>query len=300
MRQIVRKMIAMMLLCTAVFVMSNISVLAYDMPDETHDCSLTMTLKDPDSDARAAGSKVTIRLVADVAFVHGVPEYTLTSEYAGSGIDITGDLGTDTANELAHYSSVSGIGGTTVVADGSGTVLFDGLKCGVYLITAEELAPGFKSFVPFIYFLPYFDKTVNNWSYDGTAVPKISYQAPVSVSVRKIWNDDGKDRPSEITVQLKNENGVFDTVKLSDANNWRYQWDGLDSSLNWNVVEINIPLKYKATYSVTGNDFTITNTDQLVQTGQLDWPIPVLIFAGVLLLGAGVVLKISSRREDEG
>ncbi|MCQ2405532.1 MAG: hypothetical protein MJ083_06070 [Clostridia bacterium] len=39
-----------------------------------------------------------------------------------------------------------------------------------------------------------------------------------------------------------------------------------------------------------GDTFIITNTDSLIYTGQLKWPIPVLAAVGVLLVAAGVLV----------
>jgi LPXTG-motif cell wall-anchored protein len=44
--------------------------------------------------------------------------------------------------------------------------------------------------------------------------------------------------------------------------------------------------------------FTVTNTSTLIQTGQLVWPIPVLAFAGIALIGAGAVLLQKKRSHN--
>ena len=58
----------------------------------------------------------------------------------------------------------------------------------------------------------------------------------------------------------------------------------------YSIEEVNVPPSFIATYQQKGYFFTVTNTSVLIQTGQLLWPIPLLAFAGVLLIAAGTVL----------
>jgi len=48
-------------------------------------------------------------------------------------------------------------------------------------------------------------------------------------------------------------------------------------------VESSIPKGYVPYYNARYGTVTITNTAMLLQTGQLNWPIPVLCGLGVLL-----------------
>ena len=47
------------------------------------------------------------------------------------------------------------------------------------------------------------------------------------LTVRKVWVDDGVDRPDSITVQLLRDGEVYDKVELKQSNQWVYTWDDL-------------------------------------------------------------------------
>lgn len=141
--------------------------------------------------------------------------------------------------------------------------------------------------------------------------------------VLKVWNDEGGEdsRPEEITVQLLRDGKVFDTVQLTADNNWRHTWTELDAELDWTVVEKE-PEGYTVEVTREGVTFVITNTPEdvdipedptpagpgepptielpdepvpggpkLPQTGQLWWPVPALVSAGLLLILAGLLRR---------
>ena len=134
----------------------------------------------------------------------------------------------------------------------------------------------------------------------------------------KLWK-------AAITVRLIRDDGmVYSTVTLTAENNWRHTWNGLDAARQWYVVEDPVE-GYDATVTREGITFVVTNsrsdapeepdqptnptpptdTDEpttpatptgpiLPQTGQLWWPVPALIAAGLLL----VVLGLLRRRSE--
>ena len=83
----------------------------------------------------------------------------------------------------------------------------------------------------------------------------------ISRSVEKVWNDNNNpDRPTAITVQLLRNGEVVETVTLSAANGWSYNWPELDAGYTWSVKEVNVADGYTASVSRSGNTFIITNT----------------------------------------
>ena len=127
-----------------------------------------------------------------------------------------------------------------------------------------------------------------------------------SLHVLKVWKQDTDNtRPASIQVDLlqKDTEGntiVYDQQILSDDNQWSYTWNDLSSRYTWNVVETTVPEGYTESSIKEGNTVVLTNTsttpvieekpkpsNQLPLTGQLQWPIPVLVIAGIMFLIIG-------------
>lgn len=118
------------------------------------------------------------------------------------------------------------------------------------------------------------------------------------LTVIKAWDDDNNpERPDIVTLQLYNGAAAVDTITLTAADGWTYTWDELAADGEWRVIEVDIPNGYTPVYSRANNVITVTNTASLIDTGQLNWPIPVLGGLGVLVLASGVVMM--RKKKDE-
>ena len=160
--------------------------------------------------------------------------------------------------------------------------------------TAEEAA------VPAGYTVSYktegTETTITNTKNDTPPTPP-TY--PLDITVHKVWsNDNGKARPSSVTVTLYNGDIAYDRVRLSAHNNWTYTWKDPNAYGNWQVIETNIPKGYVPSYSVSGNIVTVTNTRSLIQTGQLNWPIWVLGGAGLALVALGGAMLVKKKKQN--
>ncbi|MBR2594032.1 MAG: Cna B-type domain-containing protein [Firmicutes bacterium] len=145
-----------------------------------------------------------------------------------------------------------------------------------------------------------------------------------TVEAEKVWNDKGheKERPKSIEVTLFRSGEEYETVILSDTNGWKYTWTDLDPKYTWTVKEASYFSEYTQSVEQKGGKFTITNTyipleppaesennpppvntpptdyPDLPQTGQLWWPIPILILSGLLFYAAGFVLNNKTKNDD--
>lgn len=121
---------------------------------------------------------------------------------------------------------------------------------------------------------------------------------PEDLTVKKVWSDENNkrgNRPASVTVTLYNGSTAVEKVTLSDSNDWTCTWEDLDGSGDWSVIETGIASGYTPSYSTAGSVVTITNTATLIQTGQLNWPIPVLGSLGVLMIFLGI---FTMRKKD--
>lgn len=85
----------------------------------------------------------------------------------------------------------------------------------------------------------------------------------ISVSVEKVWEDGNSvgSIPNEVEVQLYRDGKAYgNVVKLSNDNDWKYQWNDLDGAYEWTVDEVNVPEGYIKTITNNDTSFIITNT----------------------------------------
>ena len=149
--------------------------------------------------------------------------------------------------------------------------------------------------------------------------------------------DQEKERPDSIVVELlqtdvEGNTTVVDRQTLTKENQWSYTWKNLSTLMRWSVSEAEVPKGYTVAVTREGNTVVLTNTakkpgnpdgevnppskkptdkttnktvkkttdktsDKLPQTGQLWWPVLVLLFAGAICLLVGRVLR--DRKEEK-
>lgn len=257
------------------------------------DCSLTLHLTTDSQNEDPSGVEIEVIKVADVTGSGLV--YCADFSSFDKDIDSLAEKGFCEA--LTGFINNNGIQGTVVTTDKDGFAVLRNLDQGVYYSREKSVKENSPVFAPFLSVIPTDGKK------DVTVEPKTVARSitdeTISLTVKKVWNDDGKNRPDSVKVKLSSEDGEKETITLSSANSWTYKWEDLAKDKKWSVEEIDIPSGYKATYSSEGTVVTITNTAKLIQTGQTDWPLPVLFFAGMLFISAGVMLKIVGRKNDD-
>lgn len=196
----------------------------------------------------------------------------------------------------------------SAVTENDGAAKFTDISMGLYLIQGSSVEKdGYVySTLPFFAILPEQDLNSNTWNYDVVVNAKPG-QKPVRADyeVMKIWKDDcHKDqRPQSITISLICDGNVYDTVTLPHDGTWNYTWNELDTNHQWTVTEEPLEGYKNGEVQQEGNTFIVTNicdktanADKsqnpiLPQTGQLWWPVPVLLAAGLLFLVIGLIRR---------
>lgn len=204
-----------------------------------------------------------------VATVSSDAKFTLTDDFAKYQKDLAlNNLDSNgwkvLANTLSSFVSSDGLAplreGKT---NGQGTVTFDGLQTGLYLVTAPPCKLDDMTYLPqsFLVCLPNRNEA-GQWMYDVKALPKGKVLTSTDRMVQKVWKDDGQKakRPEAITVQLMKDKTVFETVTLNEANGWRYLWEDLGADALWQIVEKDVPDGYTVQIEEQGSVFVITNT----------------------------------------
>ena len=247
----------------------------------------TLTLTYRDGKPALSGAKFSIYRVADA---DETGELTVRSEFDEFDLDIRGKNDRrwrEMAQTLESYVLRRGLtpadSGKT---DKTGMLTFPTqgktLAAGLYLVIGERHTQGGNDYdaEPFFVLLPTQDLENNEWVYDVSANVKFG-KTPVpddgdtvTRKVLKVWDDDGAEdsRPQEITVELLRNGKVYDTVKLSEKNNWRYTWLDLDADARWSVTEKTVS-GYTVSITREGITFVVTNTKKPDRTDTPDTPV---------------------------
>lgn len=190
--------------------------------DTNKDFTFTVTLDQTDITGEFGG----------MTFTDGVATFTLKHNESMTATGLPAGIGfTVTEGDNSGYTVTSVEGTTTAGGTITGT------------IPAEDTA----------------EVIFNNYKSGGGGGPGDSY---TSLSVKKIWElDDGGTAADSVKVALLRNGAVDDTVILSDSNGWAYQWNRLNDSYVWTVMEVDTPEGFTSTISHKGNTWTITNDD---------------------------------------
>ncbi len=298
------------LLTLALLLSMSTAAFAYTDIDTEKTGSITVS----PANGQSIGTELTVYQVADAEVDDADQIYVLTEDFAGSGADLTNldDTGA-LAEKLAAYAEKNGLSGTVKTVETDGSVTFAKLPLGLYLVIQTVIRPGETIVNPFLVSVPALEG--ESWIYDVDASPKAETYELVDVTVKKIWNDGGssKLRPGSIKVELYRDSALIDTVSLDADGGWAYTWTDMDKSDGYSVTEESVS-GYTAKYSQDGYTFTITNTgdsaakttptsktptsSKLAQTGQLNWPIPLLAGFGLVLFALGWSLVFLKRKEN--
>ena len=234
--------------------------------------------------------KVSLYRVAD-------ENYKLTGVFSNYSVDLKQDV-QGAANALENRILMDGIEADAYAAsDSSGKASFSGLESGIYLVVGKEV------YQDGVFYMP----QVSLVSLSGDLSVDLKYETSVQSSrihVLKVWKRDSKkSRPKSIEVCLLRSDGiVVDKVVLNSDNQWSTTWDNLSTLYTYRVMETSVPSGYKESCSREKDTIILTNTgnytdkvekkdDKLPNSGQLWWPVPVLLFVGLVLFGLGRHLK---------
>lgn len=231
---------------------------------------------------------------------------------------------------LAHFAYTYDLPFTVKSSDINGEIVFDGLTPGVYLIVPSENIHEYFMPSPFVINIPLYDKENKDWVYDINATPKMQAYGEqgtadtIYISVKKQWDTEG-EHPESVSVSLLCDFREAEKITLNESNGWHYRWDNLSKRHSWSVVESEVPDGYTVSYEASSNTVTIINAressqedvppsvgpdekpdkepttkpEELIHTGQLNWPIPVFSVAGLILFSLGWAMLNFGKKDGE-
>ena len=156
-------------------------------------------------------------------------------------------------------------------SDTNGRLVFDKLSKGLYLAVGFPVKRPPFTYEPSPLLLEVRDDA-ENFTYD--AYPKMIRatlaEGARGYMVKKVWLDDSdlfEARPAYVTVDLFRDGELFDTVTLSEANNWQHRWYSLDTEYQWRVAERTVPVNYEMRVEHNTSQFLIKNRHNTIS----DW-----------------------------
>lgn len=223
--------------------------------------------------------------------------YNLVDAFSHYSIDLKQDV-QGAANALENRILMDGIeADASNSSDCSYKASFTGLETGIYLVVGKEV------FQDGVFYMP----QVSLVSLSGDLNVDLKFETsdkPSRIHVLKVWKrDNKKSRPKSIEVCLLRSDGiVVNRVVLNSDNQWSYTWDNLSTLYTYSVMETSVPSGYKESCTREKDTIVLTNTgnftdkvekkdEVLPNSGQLWWPVPVLLFVGLVLFGLGRHLK---------
>lgn len=223
--------------------------------------------------------------------------YNLVDSFSHYSIDLKQDV-QGAANALENRILMDGIeADASGFSDSLGNASFSGLESGIYLVVGKEV------YQDGVFYMP----QVSLVSLSGDLNVDLKYETsdkPSRIHVLKVWKRDSKkSRPKSIEVCLLRSDGiVVDKVKLNSDNQWSTTWNHLSTLYTYRVMETSVPSGYKESCTREKDTIVLTNTgnitdkvkkkdEVLPNSGQMWWPVPVLLFVGLVLFGLGRHLK---------
>lgn len=270
----------------------NVSAREFD-PSRQGSISISLVWKS--EDVAMAGAELSVFYVASVeCSADGKLVYTYTEAFSNCEFPLEDP---ELVAKLDAFVAEHPVECRNMITNEQGNARCEELPLGLYFVKQTGTVEGFAPCTSFLVTVPL--ETEGGWSYDVDASPKTDVTKLINIIVRKVWNTDEYTPISDdVTVQLRRGEIVVGTSILNEDNNWQDIYTDMPESDAYNIVEVDVPEGFIATYSQNGYIFTVTNTASLPQTGQLVWPIPVFAMAGMVFLMMGFVILRKTEKQD--
>lgn len=268
----IRKRLAAVLAALTLLVWCAAPAFALEVVDLSRTGSIKVSLYDSETSEAVGGGTLTLYRVAKVQKDNANLSFVYTNGFEDCGVEL-GDLSEgELAGRLAEKIAATAESTTVEISD-LGTAEFGDLEVGLYLVVQTTAAENYNVINPFLVSVPIQEN--GSYVYDVDALPK------VGTATKK--TPDTPDEPD--TPDTPDEPDTPDTPVAP----------GPDNPDGW-VLGDHGEKNYPNPDNPNGH---VMGAHGLPQTGQLNWPIPVLAVTGVVLVAAGIKLKKGNRRDEK-
>ena len=250
--------------------------------------SITVTLRDSESGSAVSGGKLTLYQVASISRQNGNLSYDYTNGFENCGVSL-GDLSESDLARTLDDKRPAGSKGETLTLDTNGKAVFSRLPLGLYLVVQSTASTGYEKINPFLVSVPLVEE--DTYLYDVDALPKVGTLTPTTPPDVPGEPDkpEEPDKPTEPEKPTTPENPDKPETPDIPEEPGKNTPPGADNPEDW--VLNGRPDKNAAPNPGNPEDWVLNGRPTLPQTGQLNWPIPVLTAAGTCLIAAGILLR---------
>lgn len=299
--------------------------------DSARTTSISLTLSDDKDVVR--GAQVSVYRVADLMIDENGYSYSYLENYTDCGLVIDDPQDRDLAEAMFSYVCDNNITATIArYTDVNGYVYFGDLEQGLYLIAQTSDVEGFTTFSPFLTYLPITDE--NGWVYDVNATPKVDIKSEtppppppppppsettVTTTTPEVTTPPVTTPPFIFTTPPTTTVTTEETEETTEETEETEEETEEETTETEEVSEPTRPSEPIVTTTRDPHDDDANagqwgehnphdddaNAGQwgehLAQTGQLNWPIPILAGMGTAFIAIGFIIRNTGRkREGDG
>lgn len=271
----IRKRLAAVLAALTLLVWCAAPAFALEVVDLSRTGSIKVSLYDSETSEAVGGGTLTLYRVAKVQKDNANLSFVYTNGFEDCGVEL-GDLSEgELAGRLAEKIAATAESTTVEVSD-LGVAEFGDLEVGLYLVVQTTAAENYNVVNPFLVSVPIQEN--GSYVYDVDALPKVGTAAKKT--------PEPPDKPD--TPDKPDKPDTPDTPDTPDKpDGWVLGANGEKIYLNPEAPSPDNPNGH------------VMGAHGLPQTGQLNWPIPVLAVIGVVLVAAGIKLKKGTRKDEK-
>lgn len=276
----IRKRLAAVLAALTLLVWCAAPAFALEVVDLSRTGSIKVSLYDSETSEAVGGGTLTLYRVAKVQKDNANLSFVYTNGFEDCGVEL-GDLSEgELAGRLAEKIAATAESTTVEISD---------LEVGLYLVVQTTAAENYNVINPFLVSVPIQEN--GSYVYDVDALPKVGTAAKKTPEPPDTPDTPDKpDTPDTPDTPDKPEEENPNTPAAPGPDNpdgWVLGAHGEKIYLNPEAPSPDNPNGY------------VMGAHGLPQTGQLNWPIPVLAVTGVVLVATGIKLKKGTRKDEK-
>lgn len=241
--------------------------------DLTQTGSIEVTMKQ--EEMVVPGGTLTLYRVGEIQQQNGQYGFGLVGDFADSGVSLDDITAPELAEGLAAFAQADK--GETLQIDENGNVMFDDLELGLYLVVQYDAAEGYENVSPFLVTVPVHIN--GSYIYQVDATPKVGVinGEPPTPTPTPTPSPTPTPTPTPSPTPGPGETPTPTPV----------------------VTPTPAPTSPPTPIPTPTPTPTPTPEPTLPQTGQLNWPIPLLAVSGLTVFVIGWILRFGKKKEKD-